>query len=240
MNIRKAVSKGLLTAAISGALAIVPMAVSTRHRARGLGQLGRHRAVRVGRQLVHQHRKRSLRWPAVQAGDLVVQRRRRQPLDRLARGADPGRRERPSHPGPQGLAEVRPHAVPLPRCGTTPECLPLPSCPPRRRAAPRCPRPACSASSTRARCAPRCSTRWARWRYNAEFVALRVDEHSEGSARRVHCHRLGTTRSSSTRTNFQMRFSQPADPDSHRGVPSGPSRTSAPTTSAHHAASSSG
>ena len=180
MNIRKAVTKGLLTAAISGALAIVPMAMSSATAQRGLGQLGRHRAVRVGRQLVHQHRQRPLRRPAVQAGDLV------RPTAASAAPRPPRARSRSGSPrtscAPRASRPGRSaaHAAPLPRCGTTPECLPHPSCPPRRRAAPRCPRPDCSASSTRARCAPRCSTRWARWRYNAEFVALRVDERPRG------------------------------------------------------------
>ena len=138
------------------------------------------------------------------------------------------------HTGARGLAEVRrarrqagcvDHAqrVHRMRCGT--------------RSA------ACSASSTRARCAPRCSARWRPSAPDAELVALRVDQHARvdaaAPAARIRRPRRGyplpavrDVRSSSPRTNFQISRSQPAEPYSQRGVPSGPLPMSAPTSGA--------
>ena len=77
-----------------------------RHRPRRHHELGRRRPVRIGRQLGRQHRQRQLRRTAVQAGHLVLQRRRRLARDRIARGADPGRRERLGQPR-RRLAHLR-------------------------------------------------------------------------------------------------------------------------------------
>ena len=160
MNIRKAVTKGLLATAIAGALAIVPMALSTGTANADTRELGRDRPVRVGRQLVHQHRQRPLRRPAVQAGHLVLQRRCGQPGDRLSRGADPRRRERPAHPGAEGVAEVR---RPGRQPGRVDHARHADGADRDDRLCRHALQRACSVSSTRARCAPHCSARWARW-----------------------------------------------------------------------------
>ena len=164
MNIRKAVTKGLLATAISGALAVVPMAAVDRHRAAPTRvNWDAIAAVRVGRQLVHQHRQRPLRRPSVQAGDLGLERRRRQPGDGASCRADPRRRERAAHPGNQGVAQVRPP-------GAAPAVWNNTGMPvarrPRRRGAARCPPAGSSDSSTRARYARHCSTRWATWAHS--------------------------------------------------------------------------
>ncbi len=182
MNIRNAVTKGLLATAIAGALAVVPMALSTGTAQRRHRELGRHRPVRVGRQLVHQHRQRRVRRPAVQAGDLVRQRRRRQSRDRLARRADPRRRERPAH---------RRGSSAWPKCGAqagSPAVWANPTHADSADHDDRLRRDALHRPFRFHQPAPDvlgpASTRWARWGRDAEIVALRVDEHS---GIRPHC-----------------------------------------------------
>ena len=108
MKIRKLVTKGLLTAAISGALAIVPMAMSTATAsadsvnwdAIAECESGGNWAINSGNGHYGGLQFKQATWTS--NGGVG------QPRDRLARRADPRRRERPAHPGHQGLAEVRP------------------------------------------------------------------------------------------------------------------------------------
>ena len=111
MNIRKAVTKGLLATAISGALAIVPMALSTgtahadsvNWDAIAQCESGGNWATNTG----NGHYGGLQFKPATWASNGGVG----NPGDGVAGRADPGGRERAAHAGDQGVAQVRP-----PRC----------------------------------------------------------------------------------------------------------------------------
>ncbi len=145
-----------------------------RHRTGRHRQLGRDRAMRVRRQLGDEYRKRRLRWPAVQAGDLGGERRRRVACHCQPRRADPRRRKRTAHPGHRRVAEMRS------LCGR-----PVAARRPRRRSTARrrrrlSGRPANYSGSTCITCARRSRRPFRSCRALAddELVALRVTQHS--------------------------------------------------------------
>ena len=209
MNIRKAVTKGLLATAIAGALGVVPMALSTgtanadtvNWDAIAQCESGGNWSTNTGNGAYGGLQFKQATWSA--NGGVG------NPGDRLARRADPRRRERPAHAGARRLAEVRrsgrqPGRVDQrPRMPTAPTmttgCAAMPSTGlfgfinPRQMCTALL-QPAGRVGGVTLKSLPCGSTSI------PGFVCT------------VHCHRFGTTRSSSTRTNFQMRSSQPAEP----------------------------
>ena len=208
MNIRKAVTKGLLATAIAGALGVVPMAVSTgtanadtvNWDAIAQCESGGNWSTNTGNGKYGGLQFKQATWSA--NGGVG------NPRDRLARGADPRRRERPALAGPRRLAEVRrsgrqPGRVDQPHDADSADrddglCRHALHRPVRfHQPAPDVHRPAQPAGHAG----------------GLTLNSLPCGSTSiPGSACTVHCHRFGTTRSSSTRTNFQMRSSQPAEP----------------------------
>ncbi len=209
MNIRKAVTKGLLATAISGALAIVPMALSTgtanadsvNWDAIAQCESGGNWSTNTGNGHFGGLQFKPATWSSNGGVGSPATASRAEQI-RVAENVlrTQGLKAWPKC-GPRGATA---RGVEQHRHARAPSCLPRPRM--RRDAHQRAARlhqPAPDVQRAAQPAGPR----------GVMLNSLPCGStRKPGSSRTVHCQRFGTTRSSSTRTNFQISPSQPAEP----------------------------